>query len=149
MTSTVACVSTYENNIELNAVFMTQACSASLLINISTWRSVDDCAAISWWRVSKKEVPHERQVDTWPVTANRFVQSTAGAASGFCAHFTASVCSGSTRSQCRHLNSVRPFSAMRAFIRFLQCEQRVVSMIDLSLAPLIGPWNKSSLAEFE
>jgi hypothetical protein len=31
----------------------------------------------------------------------------------------------------------------------LQCEQRVVSMIDLSLAPLIGPWNKSSLAEFE
>jgi hypothetical protein len=62
MTSTVACVSTYENNIELNAVFMTQACSASLLINISTWRSVDDCAAISWWRVSKKEVPHERQL---------------------------------------------------------------------------------------
>jgi len=46
-----------------------------------------------------------------------------------------------------HLNSMRPFSAMTAFIRFLQCEQRVVFMVELSLVPSTGLWNKSSITE--
>jgi len=79
-------------------------------------------------------------------------QSTVDAARGLSAHFTASVCSGSSRSHFRHLNSVRPFSARTAFIRLLQCVQRVASMADLrfranvSSAPTC-PWNKSSPGE--
>src|ERR1700677_2024428 len=88
----------------------------------------------------------DQRADACNVQADRD-QSTTGAASGLRAHFKASVCSGSTRSQCRHLNSVRPFSARTAFVRFLQCEHRVVSMADLSLVPSTGPWNKSSVTE--
>jgi len=35
------------------------------------------------------------------------------------------------------------------FHSFLQCEHRVVSIVDLPLIPSIGPWNKSSITEFK
>jgi hypothetical protein len=57
--------------------------------------------------------------------------SSAAVARGLSAHFSASVWRGSSRSHFKHLNSVRPFSAMTAFIRLLQRAQRVVSMVDL------------------
>jgi hypothetical protein len=70
-------------------------------------------------------------------------QSATAGASGLSAHFTASVCSGL---HCRHLNSVRPFSAMTAFILFLQCEHRVVSILDLRFCRQPGHGTKVPLA---
>jgi hypothetical protein len=47
------------------------------------------------------------------------------------AHFTTSVRSGSIGSHFTHLKSVLPLSAITAFIRLLQCGQRVASIVDL------------------
>jgi hypothetical protein len=93
------------------------------------------------WRVGSLA----RQIGGQPtVIRSSGDQSAAGAASGPCADFTAAVLIGSTRSQCRRLKSVRPFSAMTVFIRFWQCEHRVVSNNGIRLRP----WNKSSITAF-
>jgi hypothetical protein len=63
-------------------------------------------------------------------------------ASGPAAHLAASVWSGSTSSQRRHLNSVLPLSPRTTFMRLLQCGQRST---ELSLFPgPTSPWNKGS-----
>jgi hypothetical protein len=75
-------------------------------------------------------------------------QANSGAARGLCAHFTASVCNGSILSHLRHLRSVLPSVAATAFIRFLQCGQRVASMGRSLFSRQTRPWNKSSKAAF-
>src|ERR1700722_1303192 len=56
-----------------------------------------------------------------------------GLASGLAAHLTASVLSGSTLSQERHKNSVRPSGPRTVFIRFVHLGQRSM-MTFLSVA---------------